>query len=78
MIPEQVQHRRGEPVILKYDDGTERSGTIEWGDDTTEHISVYCERGGRAIVRPHERHKMISDPGGQRPVWERVSKTTRR
>ncbi len=29
MIPEQVTHRRGEPVILTYDDGSERLGTIE-------------------------------------------------
>jgi hypothetical protein len=76
MIPEQVQSRRGEPVIVTHGDGTERIGTIEWGDDTTEHISVYCEVGGRVIVykgAAEGNARLRPDPGGQRPVWARVS-----
>ena len=72
-MPEKVKHRRGEPVVLTHDDGTERLGTIEWGDpENGVNASVYCEVGGRAIVQPHEAHKMRPDPGGLRPVWNRV------
>jgi hypothetical protein len=76
MIPERVQHRRGEAVVLSFEDGTERLGTIEFGDETTTVISIYCEKGGRVILRrlDYGFPKMRPDPGGLRPVWDSVSK----
>jgi hypothetical protein len=70
MIPEQVKVRRGEPVILTYEDGKDRLGTIEWGDGIKYEFSIYCEVGGREILRlGAEWPKLRSDPGGKRPVW---------
>ena len=70
MIPEDVKHRRGEPVILTYEDGRQRLGTIEWGDVDTQNISVYCEVGGREVIYKGAKWPTIrTDPGGARPVW---------
>jgi hypothetical protein len=66
-IPEDARARRGEPVIVIDDAGRERDGTIEFGDESTSCISVYCERGGRVVVRDLAR--LRPDPGGLRPVW---------
>jgi len=78
MTPESVQHRRGEPVIVTDANGKERIGTIEFGDINTSCISVYCETGGRVIVDNFSSSspswRIRSDPGGARPVWERVSR----
>ncbi len=74
MIPEDVKHRRGEPVIVTYEHGNESLGTIEWGDVNSPHISVYCEVGGRCIIiKGADWPKLRTDPGGKRPVWARVS-----
>jgi hypothetical protein len=71
MIPENVQHRRGEPVILTYESGDQRQGTIEWGDVDTHNISVYLEHGGREVIYKGDAWpKLRTDPGGQRPVWD--------
>ena len=70
MIPEHVKTRRGEPVFVVDDDGTERAGTIEFGDETTGLISVYCERGGRVIIRDNFSKRLRPDPGSLRPVWK--------
>lgn len=67
---ENIQHRRGEPVIVIGDDGSERPGTIEFGDAAAGGISVYCERGGRVVLYGRDCEARIRpDPGGARPVW---------
>jgi hypothetical protein len=69
MIPEDERARRGEPVIVM--EGTkERKGTIEWGG-VTKPASIYCETGGRLVNVALT--DIRSDPGGERPVWRRVS-----
>jgi len=71
MIPEKAQARRGEPVIVCDDNGNECEGTIEFGDESTHIVSVYCERDGRSTGRViiHDFSKLRPDPGGLRPVW---------
>lgn len=76
MIPEDVKERRGEPVILTYENGTELLGTIEWGDGKRHAFSVYIETGGRQQISRHDVWpKLRSDPGGERPTWRRVSRS---
>jgi hypothetical protein len=73
VIPENVKHRRGEPVILTYEDGSRSLGTIEWGDFGMADVSVYCEVGGRVILDKSGNGwpKLHTDRGGVRPVWAR-------
>ena len=74
MKAEDVRERRGEPVIVTYEDGTERLGTIEWGDGRRFAWSVHFEVGGRDVFYNSGNFpKLRSDPGGARPVWSRVT-----
>lgn len=69
-IPEDVRHRRGEPVIVVTGDGRELPGYIEFGDETTTCISIATEpAGARVIVYRGEVDRRIRlDPHGQRPL----------
>lgn len=68
MIAEDELQRRGEPVIVN-----EKPGTIEWGG-VTQPASVYLEQGGRMTGVPVR--FLRADPGGERPVWQRIQPTT--
>lgn len=71
MQPEKIRDRRGEPVVVVDDQGRSRIGTIEFGGPAAGAISIYCETGGRLIVRGNW-DRIKSDPGGERPVWKSV------
>jgi hypothetical protein len=76
LTSEENRSRRGEPVVVKDSLGNELDATIEFGDESTS-ISVYCERGGRMIIRD-DFTRIRPDPGGQRPVWNSVISRTSR
>jgi hypothetical protein len=69
-IPEDVKTRRGEPVIVILEDGSERAGYIEFGDETTRCVSIATEPGGaRVILYRHElQRRLRTDPNGTRPL----------
>lgn len=69
MTPEEERDRRGEPVIVYG-----KKGTIEWGG-VAKLASIYYEQGGRIVGVA--KHDIEPDPGGERPVWCKVTGSQR-